>query len=105
MALKHWQPGKLALFWAIILFGVVALVGLGFGIELEVRDALAKEVRRSYGASGQYAFYPPLVKARAALENHTIVPAAVALFGTATVLFAAPFVVTWKWFTAREKRD
>ena len=76
MALKHWHPGKLVLFWVLCFLGGFGLIALG------------------------QLFWPD---SPVTIGND---PMATIMFtGLGYGFCIVPFVVTWKWFTAREKRN
>ncbi len=75
MALKHWHPGKLVLVWVMCWMGALVLGYVGF------------------------------LLLSASVGLLTVGRVGFALWFMTLVLVATPFVVTWKWFTFREKRD
>ena len=129
MALKHWHPGKLVLFWVLCIAGGTACVGIAIAVfegEQAVLWAVYETERRALDTAPTRveilspwrdstplnrelpAVRPPTEsywQARWAYEGMSmpVESAVLALVGVALLL--TPFVVTWKWFTVREKRD
>ena len=80
MAIGSWHVGKLILFWIVCLaFG--PLVGFGIGV----------------------LFSPSLLTSDAGAPGTAV--GTVVTFVITSAILVAPFVVTWKWFSAREPRS
>ena len=70
---EHWHPGKLVLFWVMCWVGALLSVNTGILI------------------------------VDFAGETPVTISLALGAWFLATLLVVTPFVVTWRWFTAREK--
>ena len=91
MALKHWHPGTLVLFWVMcLLWSLVAVFVSTLLMDIPPDDSIAGLLRRS--------------PSKRFVETLLLL-AVPCLWLLAVLLVVTPFVVTMKWFTASEKRD
>jgi formate hydrogenlyase subunit 3/multisubunit Na+/H+ antiporter MnhD subunit len=89
MAIKNWHPGKLVMMWAITIVAFVLL--MWFGVVL-VNEGTIEVVEGSNEFMPIRAVYP-----------YRDAGAIMILVAIAAVITAAG--VSWKWFSAREKKE